>query len=70
MILTKAQVSALTKAQGAAHEALPIVEWLEQVAAVYPAIAERVQQLRDRRDMLARVAEVALEADRMMSQHG
>lgn len=68
MILTPAQVRAFQKATAVANDVLPQIEWLEQIAAAYPPVLERVQIVRAQRDMLARLAEVGLEADRVLSQ--
>lgn len=68
MILTPTQVRAFQKALAVANDGLPQLEWLEQVAAVYPPAMERVQVVRANRDMLQRLAEVGLEADRVLSQ--
>ncbi len=67
MILTKPQVAALTRAQGAANEVMPMLAFLETMAGVYPPIRERVAELRALRDLLLTTAETALEADRMAS---
>lgn len=68
MILTTTQQRAFSKGQAVANDVLPQLEWLEQVAAVYPPAAERVALARAQRDMLAKLAETALEADRVLSQ--
>lgn len=70
MILSRAQITNMTKAQGAGNEVLPVLEFLEAVAQVYPPIQERVKQYRDMREMLMRVTETALETERAMSTHG
>lgn len=67
MILTPTQVKSLQKCQAVANEVLPQVEWLERMAQAYPPIADRVAQVRLKRDMLATLAESALEADRVLS---
>lgn len=67
MILTPTQQRAFAKGQAIANEILPQLEWLERMAEVYPPIAEQVAQARTQRDLLARMAETALEADRVLS---
>lgn len=66
MILTNAQVSTLQKVQALCNQALPRIEFLESLAQTHPAIRERVQELRTRRDYLANLATSALELNRQI----
>lgn len=67
MILSKTEQKAILTAQGVANEVRPIVEYLEDVASVYPPIQSVVQESRSMLDMLTAVSSRALEADRVLS---
>lgn len=67
MILTTRQAKAFEQGLAATNNVLPRLEFLERVAEAYPAIRERVQQLRTQRDFLRHLCEVSLEADRILS---
>lgn len=61
MILTRAQISNFEKAIAAANNVLPKIEILERLGYMNPQLAERVRQLRVKRDYLYQFAEAALE---------
>jgi len=65
-ILTNSQRSALSRAEAAANDIRPQVEYLEKLAAVDPRIADRVQELRVRLDYLSLVSQTALQLDRTL----
>lgn len=67
MILTSRQAKAFQQGIAVANTVLPRIEFLERLAAAYPAITERVQQLRTQRDFLLHLSETGLEADRILS---
>ncbi len=67
MILTPAQQKAFAKGLAACNEVRPFIEWLEQVASVYPPVAEQVEALKVRMQHLNTLCEVAIEADRAVS---
>lgn len=64
-VLSPTTCAACRRAIAEAGDALPFIERLEAIAAVYPAILERVQDLRTRHQYLAAAAEAALAIDRI-----
>ena len=66
MILSATQVATLQKVQAATNHVLPRIEFLEGLAAVNPALNERVKELRDRREYLAQLATSALALNRQL----
>lgn len=68
MILTPTQKKIFEKGIAAANNALPIIDYLERVAQDVPHIAERVAELRTRRDYLTTMCESCLAADRIAGQ--
>lgn len=66
MILTPTQVATFQKVQAACNQVLPRIEFLESLAAVNPALRERAQELRDRREYLTQLSTSALELNRQL----
>lgn len=66
-ILGRQHIAALQKAQGHAVDAIPHIQLLEEVAQVFPDIAERVADLRTRQKFLYDAATTALDAHRRLS---
>lgn len=67
MILTKPQIGTLEKAVATANNVLPRIEYLEALAKSSPLLAERVQELRAKRDYLHQLATSALDLNRQLA---
>lgn len=66
-VLSRTSINACQRALAACNDVLPALERLEEIAAVYPPILERVQDLRARQEYLRAAAETALGMDRTLS---
>lgn len=63
MILSPAQRKSCEKALAIAHGEEQRIAFLEQLAAVSPAMSERVQNLRDRQKWILEFTKTAIGAD-------
>lgn len=63
MILTPAQRKSCEKAMAIAHAEEKRIAYLEQLASVSPAMAERVANLRDRQRWILEFTKTAITAD-------
>jgi hypothetical protein len=63
MILTPAQRKSCERALATAHTEEDRISYLEKLAAVSPAMAERVKQLRERQQWIIQFTQTALSAD-------
>jgi hypothetical protein len=68
MILTKPQIATLEKAVATANNVLPRIEFLEALSRSSPLLAERVQELRAKRDYLHQLATSALDLNRQLAR--
>lgn len=66
-LFSPTHVRCCQKAQAYANDALLHISGLDQVAQVYPMIAERVQELKDRQRLLSEAASAAMAAHRKLS---
>ena len=67
-LLTPRQRTVADKAIAAANEELLRIEHLEKLAAALPDYAERVQQLRTKRDALLHLGQTLVDLDEMSNR--
>ena len=69
-MLNDRQVSVCQKGIAVANEVLPRIEYLSRVAAQFPELQPRVDQIRTKRDFLYNLSNVLLQVHRDMKSGG